>query len=106
MANIKEWLVKAEITNNETITHIVVGVHDNDIFSEDRRPENQRDVVLNRDDGLALVDEEFNDGYGGADCFPITAWSENWIYFIREYDGATGLGSVPRNPIDHKPEFM
>lgn len=107
MANIKEWLVAAEQEAGETIEAIVVGEHDDDKWSTsgDRRPEHQRNVILSRADGLALLDEEYDSGYGGADCFPMYAWSASWVWFIGEYDGATGLASVPRNPVSCEPQF-
>ena len=107
MANIKDWLLSFEKNINETIESIVVGPHYNDRWNEpDRRPEHQRDVPISRDEGLALVNIEFDNGYGGADCFPVYAWTPNFIFAISEYDGATGYHTIPRNPVASEPEFM
>jgi hypothetical protein len=106
MANIRKWLEQFEQENKETIIAIVVGPHDDDRWEEtDRRPEYQRDVVLTREQGLAILDVEYNNGYGGADCFPMYAWTEKSVLSISEYDGATSLNSFPRNPVNCTPTF-
>lgn len=61
--------------------------------------------VLPVDQALQKLDVNFDSGFGGADCFPIYAWTASRVYFIQEYDGATSLGWVPRHPIAIKPEF-
>ena len=103
MANIKDWLVNFEKDNDELIKAIVVGKHDNSRYNEKETVD--ENVVLGRDEGLRKLDYEFDNGYGGADCHPITAWTNETIIYICEYDGATGLSSRPRNPTNHKPEF-
>ena len=40
----------------------------------------------------------FDDGYGGTEGEPFTAWGENWVYFPICYDGAEWIGSAPRSP--------
>ena len=54
----------------------------------------------------ADLHEEFNDGFGGTEGKPFTAWSENWVYFPICYDGAEWVGCAPRNPcseaMDHQ----
>ena len=51
-----------------------------------------------------LTDEEmdidFDDGYGGHQGKPFTAWSEAMVYFPVVYDGAEWVGRAPRNPCD------
>ena len=46
------------------------------------------------------LDREFDDGYGGSEGAPFTAWSENWVFFPICYDGAEWVGRAPRNPCD------
>jgi len=41
---------------------------------------------------------EFDDGYGGPEGKPFTAWGKNWVYFPICYDGAEWVGHAPRNP--------
>ncbi|MBL4940366.1 MAG: hypothetical protein JKY81_01735 [Colwellia sp.] len=41
---------------------------------------------------------EFNDGYGGSEGIPFTAWTDARVYFPVVYDGSEWVGSAPRNP--------
>lgn len=52
-----------------------------------------------------LLDYDFDDGYGGADCHPVYVWTETQVICVHEYDGATWLVSIPRNPGAVVPEF-
>lgn len=36
--------------------------------------------------------------YKEDECHNITAWSNNWIYYIYEYAGNTTVCALPRNP--------
>lgn len=107
MANIKKWLEAFESETGEKIEAVVIGMHDNDPkrWSPSRVAPSTEGKVLSREDGMAILDEEYNNGYGGADCYPMYAWSKSWVCFIGEYDGATGLSRVPRNPVDCNPCF-
>lgn len=49
-------------------------------------------------EALELLDYEYEDSYGSMDCHDITMWSADWVYYIHEYDGATYVNRVPRNP--------
>jgi hypothetical protein len=103
MANIRKWLERAEAQHGERIEAIVVGRHyDRDITGPTLSDEN---VVLSREVGLAKLDQEYDNSFGGADCFPMYAWTPSKIYLIGEYDGATGLSWVPRNPMAVEPQF-
>lgn len=107
MANIRHWLEEAEAKFGERIEAIVVGPHDRRVskYSGDDKPESDENVVLSREEGLAKLDEEYDNGYGGADCYPMYAWTASRVYFIGEYDGATGPSWVPRNPTACEPAF-
>jgi hypothetical protein len=47
---------------------------------------------------LVLLNYEYDNGYGTQDCHNIYIWTKDKVYFIHEYDGATWLGYVDRNP--------
>lgn len=51
------------------------------------------------------LDEEYDDGFGGAHCRPFIAWTDNSVYFVCEYDGATSIRRVPRHPVVTEVEF-
>jgi len=44
------------------------------------------------------MDEEFDDGAGGPEGRPFTAWSLDTVFFPIVYDGSEWVGSAPRNP--------
>jgi len=44
------------------------------------------------------LDEVFDNGYGGIEGKPFTAWSEKYVYFPIVYDGSEWVGSALRNP--------
>lgn len=106
MGNIKTWLLRAEENFGEEIEAISIGKHDRDEYREsDRRPEFARKALLSREQGLQILDEDYDSSYGSADCFPMYAWTKSRVFFVGEYDGATGLDSVPRNPLACNPCF-
>ena len=52
------------------------------------------------------LDREFDDGYGGTEGAPFTAWSANWVYFPICYDGSESVGLAPRNPCETRMEHQ
>lgn len=52
------------------------------------------------------LDYEYDTGYGGADCNPIYLYTRNFIVFVSEYDGATNINCIPRNPIECEPDYL
>ena len=103
MANLRADLEGYEATFGEPIEAMVVGKHDRSSWNTAPLPD--ENVILSRDDGLAKVDQEYNAGYGGADCFPLYAWTKSRVFFVHEYDGATGVAWAPRHPMAVAPEF-
>lgn len=63
-------------------------------------------VVLTADEARPMLDYEYDEGFGGVDCNPIHAYTPNRILVVHEYDGSTGVYSVPRNPSAELPEFV
>lgn len=103
MGNIRKWLEEAVVEFGEPLEAVVVGTHYNNRHDGDPLPD--ENVLLSPDVALAKLDVEYDNGFGGADCFPIYAWTKSRVFFIGEYDGATGLNWVPRNPIAIEPSF-
>lgn len=44
------------------------------------------------------LDKEFDADFGSKNGQPFTAWSDNWVYFSYEYDGADYIERVERHP--------
>lgn len=99
LTSIKDWLEEAEQQYGERIEAIVVGKHD------DAPPMPDENRVLSRADGLAKLSQRFDDGLGSPDCCPMYAWTATRVFFIAEYDGATELACISRNPVDCVPRF-
>lgn len=85
------------------IEAVVIG--HNIYFDDETRPipTHQLDVVLTWAEARPLLDYEYEDGYGLPDCHAITAWTSERVVFVSQYDGATNVESVPRNPVAHEP---
>jgi hypothetical protein len=95
MANLKTELEEAETFYGEQIEAMVVGKLEEYPYPDAQPDEN---VLLSREAGLAKVDREYDDGFGGADCHSLYAWTASRIFFVFEYDGATSLHWLPRHP--------
>lgn len=46
------------------------------------------------------LDKTFNNGWGGHEGMPFTAWGEKYVYFPVVYDGAEWVGYARRDPCD------
>lgn len=103
MYNLAKALLAEEAATGEAIVAIVVGKHDGADWNAKPLPD--ENIILSREAGLAKLDQDYNNGYGGADCFPFWAWTESRVYYVREYDGSTELSSVPRHPVGGEPGF-
>lgn len=44
------------------------------------------------------LDLPFDDGFGSQGVPSFFAWTKDRVYYVWEYDGATSLAWVPRNP--------
>lgn len=103
MANIREWLEEAEKFYGEPIEAIVVGTYEGSPYNH--KAQADENIVLSREDGLRKLDRDYENGYGGADCNPMYAWTKTRIFLVHEYDGATGPVWIPRNPMALEPTF-
>lgn len=62
--------------------------------------------ILSWDEAREALDYSYDDGFGGADCHAVYAWTENRIIGVHEYDGSTNVTWVPRNPGGTKPDYL
>jgi hypothetical protein len=104
MGNLKKWLLSEAKKNHEKILGVVIGEMawepDRKIPNFDAMPKSR---VLSWDEAQGFLDYDFNEGYGTPGCNAITAWTETKVIAINQYDGATSIFSLPRNPINHDP---
>lgn len=103
LANLSKELQTLVAKDGESIEAIVVGKHDKARYGAPAGDD--ENVLIPVEAGLAKIDQDYDAGYGGADCYPFYAWTQTKVWFVAEYDGATCLTWVPRHPIDLEPEF-
>lgn len=103
MSNLRETLEEMERLYGEQIETVVVGKLDAYPYRDE--PLADENVLLSRAAGLAKLDREYDSGFGGADCNPFYAWTASRVFFVHEYDGATGVVWAPRSPVALEPEF-
>lgn len=107
MATVKEWIETAEARCGEKVEKLVIGLgpdwHDEDYVTLPPAP--WHNTPLNREEGLAHLTADFYPGFGSPASPPIYAWTPTYLFLIHEYDGATSLRILPRNPIGCAPDF-
>jgi hypothetical protein len=101
------WTDILNATNGEPIQSGVIGNFGWDRLydSDSRVPQDQKTKLLTRDELSKLLNYEYDAGYGAPDCHAVTIWTTAHVLFIVQYDGATNVHSVPRNPVPHIPEM-
>ena len=50
-----------------------------------------------------ILNVEFDGDYGGNESPNFCAWSESYVIFSDDYDGAEGWCAIPRSPRPHTP---
>lgn len=106
MAVIATWI--EEIADGEPIEAVIIGPHDDDTFRGlDHTPFNAAPInqIISWEQAKPFLSYEYDNGFGGADCHPVFAWTPTKIITITEYDGATGPAWFPRNPTNIQPGF-
>ena len=103
MANLKQWVLS--VAAKEKIEAVVIGNMGWSDYKLETIPEASQDKsnwnkVLSWRKAAPLLDYEFDSGYGSPGCQAITVWTKSKVIFISQYDGSTGVTSVPRNPVD------
>jgi hypothetical protein len=96
MVNLKKTFEDCAAKMGDRLISAVVGFHydDKDTYESYAK----QFPVEPWADASTKIDYEYNSGFGGADCHAVIAWGNRFVYFVHEYDGATGIQCVPRNP--------
>lgn len=89
----------------EPILSIVIGAYGWDGYCapEPDHTESVQNKVIDWATAKELLNYEYISAWGSPQCHAITAWTENYIIFVSQYDGMTHICTIPRNPIDHPP---
>lgn len=62
-------------------------------------------VLLSWGEAQPMLDYEYDTGYGGVDCDPVYAWTPTRVLFVSQYDGATRVEAIPREPVGLEAEM-
>ena len=64
-----------------------------------RIPWNKRAVLLSPEEAEPLMNFwSFYGGYGAPEAYATYIWTNERVIWVTQYDGATGLSSMPRHP--------
>ena len=104
MSNLVKWI--EEEANGEEIEAVVIGEMGWGSYGSDRIPNYDaipKNTVLSWDEARKHLDYDFDAGFGAPGCQAVYVWTDTWVLFISQYDGATNIHSIPRNPTDIMP---
>jgi len=92
MSTIRKYLANAKA---EKVRIFYQAVEDGDYpgWSTERDP-----AVEIADDNCALLDLEFDGGYGCPMAPAVIAYDDTYVYIVVQYDGSTWMERIPRNP--------
>lgn len=62
--------------------------------------------VLSWEVAEPMLNYEHDANYGGPKVHAITAWTADRVIFVHDCEGSTEVKWVPRNPIEHEPDFQ
>ncbi len=104
MSNLIDW-IKEECNEND-IEGVVIGQMGWGEYNKEIVPGFEKipfGKLISYETAKPLLNYEFDSGYGAPECNAIYVWTKDKVLFISQYDGATSMESVPRNPIDCMP---
>lgn len=98
--NYMEEIIEAAGGQESDIRGIVIGDNPFSLEETSREiAENFLNRLLEWDEAKALLDYEYDGGYGCEDCHPITAWTHARVIFSCCYDGSTWVAWLPIHPM-------
>jgi len=101
MTFIEELLSKVP---GETVVGIVIGAFGWEAYNEELElAGSPKGKVMSLDEAKHFLSYEYESSYGAPKCHAVTMWTSDSIVFVVQYDGSTGVCSIPRNPTDHIP---
>ena len=97
-----------EETADEPILFAVIGEMGWGDYASEAVPNYEKQPkgkVLTWEDARPWLDYETDYGYGAPKHNSVYCWTKNWVLFFSQYDGATNVNCIPRNPVDIMPEM-
>ena len=99
MANLRRWILDA--AEGEPIEAVVLGQMGWGDYGSESVPgyaEQRRGVPLTWAEAEPMIDYDFGAGFGAPRCNAIVAWTQDLVISVSQYDGATEIFAIPRNP--------
>ena len=106
MATLREWITKS--VQGEEVESVVFGEMGWGDYKSDEVPNYEtcpKGKRLSLEEASPWLDYEFNSGYGAPGCQAIYVWTKSFVFFVSQYDGATGPNIIPRHPVDVMPDM-
>lgn len=91
------------VAKGEPIEAVIIG--DIGWRDENNVPQELLGKVLSWDAAKLYLDYEFNAGYGGVECHAVYVYTKTRVIAVSQYDGSTGLFSIPRDPMPGMPDM-
>lgn len=100
MLNFKRDILEEVGQDNIEAVIILDGVINSWSYTPDPRniPVELCGIPLTWEQAAPLLDYSYDDGFGSMDCHNILVYTSTYIIYVHEYDGATTLRSILRNP--------
>ena len=93
-----------ELEGGEIVDGIVFGNYGNSGYGEPEPnpvPEELKGKLLKPEEAKPYMDGwSFYSDVGAVECYATYIWTNKRVMWITQYDGATNLDSMPRNPCD------
>jgi hypothetical protein len=93
------------VAEDEDVKVVVIGPYgwtdkeDEDEIASKRPKPVKLGEVLSWDEARPMLDYDFDRGFGGPECDSIFAYTTTRVLlYVWQYDGATGVNSIPRDP--------
>ena len=92
------------LEDGEVVEGIVFGAFGEKEQEPPPVPVDRRGVVLTLEEAKPfMMDWSFHTDYGAAECYAAYIWTNMRLIWITQIDGAAGLDSAPRNPVNIVP---
>lgn len=98
-----------DAVNGEAIEYIVIGVMGWGDHGSEAIPGYSnipKGELLTWNEAVNYLDFDYDNGFGVPGCMSIFAWTESRVLFVDQYNGATSVCTIPRNPIDVMPQIF
>ena len=97
------------LMSGECVEGLVFGVWGWDGFKEPGPPPVPKDkqgVLMQLEDAKPFMEGwSFDGGYGAPTCYATYIWTDKRVIWVTQYDGSTGLDSMPRHPANVIPDM-